>query len=79
MVVLKDRLFNAQYPSQLTTATAPPPFPFQRVDVKAEPLPQVQTQTQVCKNGYSCLFLCYMNIYYMAGSMNRQDEVNPVL
>ena len=44
--VLKDRLFNAQFPSHISSASAPPPFPFQRIDVQAEPLPQVQTQTQ---------------------------------
>ena len=45
--VLKDRLYTAQCPSHLATATAPPPFPFQRIDVQAEPLPQVQNQAQV--------------------------------
>ncbi|XP_078359969.1 protein transport protein Sec31A-like isoform X1 [Oculina patagonica] len=44
--VLKDRLYTAQFPSHLASATAPPPFPFQRIDVQAEPLPQVQAQTQ---------------------------------
>lgn len=43
--VLKDRLFNAQFPSHISASTAPPPFPFQRIDVQAEPLPQVQTQS----------------------------------
>jgi len=49
--VLKDRLYNAQFPSHVASATAPPPFPFQRIDVQAEPLPQAQTQTQVRKKG----------------------------
>lgn len=44
--ILKDRLYNAQFPSHVASATAPPPFPFQRIDVQAEPLPQVQTQFQ---------------------------------
>lgn len=44
--VLKDRLFNAQFPSHMSTASAPPPFPFQRIDVQAEPVPQLQTQSQ---------------------------------
>lgn len=51
--VLKDRLYNAQFPSHVTSASAPPPFPFQRIDVQAEPLPQAQAhaqaQTQVSK------------------------------
>lgn len=44
--VLKDRLYNAQFPSHVTSASAPPPFPFQRIDVQAEPLPQAQAQAQ---------------------------------
>ena len=47
--VLKDRLYNAQFPSHVASASAPPPFPFQRIDVQAEPLPQAQIQTQVSK------------------------------
>ena len=51
--VLKDRLYNSQFPSHITSASAPPPFPFQRIDVQAEPLPQMlqtQAQTQVRKD-----------------------------
>ncbi|KAK2573081.1 Protein transport protein Sec31A [Acropora cervicornis] len=44
--VLKDRLFNAQFPSHISAASARPPFPFQRIDVQAEPIAQTQTQTQ---------------------------------
>lgn len=51
--VLKDRLYNAQFPSHITSASAPPPFPFQRIDVQAEPVPQMpptQAETQVRKD-----------------------------
>jgi len=44
--VLKDRLFNAQFPSHISAASARPPFPFQRIDVQAEPIAQTQTQTK---------------------------------
>ena len=44
--VLKDRLFNAQFPGHISAASARPPFPFQRIDVQAEPIVQTQTQTQ---------------------------------
>lgn len=53
--VLKDRLYNSQFPSHITSASAPPPFPFQRIDVQAEPLPQMlqtQAQTQQHQSGY---------------------------
>ncbi|XP_015780784.1 PREDICTED: protein transport protein Sec31A-like [Acropora digitifera] len=44
--VLKDRLFNAQFPGHISAASARPPFPFQRIDVQAEPIAQTQTQSQ---------------------------------
>ena len=49
MAILRDRLYNAQYPSHGTSSITPPTFPFPRVDVKAAPAvePQVRMITSV--------------------------------
>ena len=62
VAVLRDRLYNAQYPSHANSSIKPPTFPFPRVDVKAAPAEQPEVRKYMTKEPcslptsiYSCL------------------------